>query len=333
MTTKPENDQMPLISVIVPAYKVEKYLNRCVDSILSQSYPNIEVLLVDDGSPDSCPQICDEYARRDARVRAIHKPNGGLSDARNAGIDAARGEYVAFVDGDDYVDAEMYAALYQALQKSGDKLAVCGFKKVTDEGVLRKETDMRFAPRLTEDEFWYQLFFPFRDLGTVAWNKLYHRSLFEELRFPVGAIHEDEWLVHKYVSRAEHISVVNRCLYYYVVREGSITAQSLSPRSLSIFDALSQRLSYFAETGKQRAVVLSMRNYAHYVVLFLSDWKGNPQYAEHVSNIKLSFRQEIRRYGAYAGLIERVYWKSALYAPGLLRRLIRFREKRKSCKA
>ncbi|MBQ9408769.1 MAG: glycosyltransferase family 2 protein [Clostridia bacterium] len=329
MTTKPENGQMPLISVIVPAYKVEKYLHRCVDSILAQSYPNIEVLLVDDGSPDRCPQICDEYARQDARVRAIHKPNGGLSDARNAGMDSARGEYIAFVDGDDYVDAEMYATLCQALEKSEDKLAICGFKKVTDEGVLKKKTDMRFAPRLTEDEYWYQLFFPFRDLGTVAWNKLYHRSLLEGLRFPVGAIHEDEWLVHQYVSRAEHITVVNRCLYYYVVREGSITAQTLSPRSLSIFEALSQRLAYFAKAGKKRAVVLSMRNYAHYVARFLSDWKRAPQYAEHVSKIKAAFRQEIRRYGEYAGVVDRMYWKITLYAPGLLQRLIRFKEERK----
>ncbi len=329
MAMAPETGQMPLISVIVPVYKVEKYLNRCVDSILSQSYPNLEVLLVDDGSPDTCPEICDAYAERDARVRVIHKVNGGLSDARNAGMDAARGEYIAFVDGDDYVDTEMLAQLEQALQTSGDRLAVCGFQTVTDEGGLRRKTAMHFAPRLTEDEYWYQLFFPYRDLGTVAWNKLYHRSLLEGLRFPVGAIHEDEWLVHQYISRAGHISVVNQCLYSYVVRDGSITAQPLSPRSLSILEALSRRLAYFEETGRKRAVVLSMRNYAHYVILFLSDWHGDSRYSEQMAQIRKSFRQLTGRYRGYAGLIDRAYWAGALHAPCLMRRLINFREDRK----
>ena len=329
MTMNPENGAMPLISVIVPIYKVEPYLHRCVDSLLAQSYQNIEVLLVDDGSPDQCPRICDAYAERDARVRVIHKPNGGLSDARNAGMDAARGEYLAFVDGDDYVDPDMYSALCQALLSSGDKLAICGFNKVTDGGALRRKTDMRYPERMTEDEFWYQLFFPHRDLGTVAWNKLYHRSILEGLHFPVGAIHEDEWLVHQYVSRAEHITVVNRCLYYYVVREGSITAQPLSPRSLSILPAFSQRLAYFSEEKKQRAVTLTMRNYARYVVFFLSDWRGDARYAEYSAQVREAFKREIGRYRAHAPAMEVAYWECALRAPTLMRRLIDRREKRK----
>ncbi len=333
MKPKPDDRRVPLISVIVPVYKVEKYLHRCVDSLLAQSYPEIEVLLVDDGSPDGCPRICDEYAGQDRRVRVIHKPNGGLSDARNAGMDAARGEYIAFVDGDDYVEPEMYAAMYQALAESGDRLAICGFKKVTDEGAVKRRTEMHFPPRLTEDEFWYQLFFRFRDLGTVAWNKLYHSSLLEGLRFPVGAIHEDEWLAHEYISRAGHVSVVNQCLYCYVVREGSITAQALSPRSLAIFDAFTRRLSYFENAGKTKAVLLSMRNYAHWVVLFLSDWRSMPQYAEQKSQIKASFRTMIRRYREYAGTVDRLYWESALRFPGLARRLINWKEARRKRQA
>lgn len=329
MTMNPEGGAMPLISVIVPIYKVEQYLNRCVDSLLAQSYPNIEVLLVDDGSPDQCPRICDAYAERDARVRVIHKPNGGLSDARNAGMDAAKGEYLAFVDGDDYVDPDMYAVLYQVLQKTGDKLAICGFTKITDTGVIRRKTDMRFPQRMTEDEFWYQLFFPKRDLGTVAWNKLYHRSILEGLRFPVGAIHEDEWLVHQYVSRAGHISVANQCLYYYVVREGSITSQALSPRSLSILPAFSQRLAYFAENNKQRAVTLTMRNYTRYVVFFLSDWRGEARYASYVSQVKEDFKREIKRYKAQVSAKEVAYWKCALIAPTLMRRLLDHKEQQK----
>lgn len=321
-------DKTPLISVIVPVYKVEKYLNRCVDSLLAQTYQNLEIILVDDGSPDRCPEICDRYAQEDKRVRVIHKENGGLSDARNAGIDAATGEYLAFVDSDDYVDAGLYAALMRALLQSGDRLALCGFQKVTDEGGLIKKTPMRFPARLSEDEFWYQLFFPYRDLGTVAWNKLYHKSLFEDLRFPKGAIHEDEWLVHHYVSRAGQVSVVNECLYFYVVRGGSITAQPLSPRSLSILEAFSQRLAYFAEKGKARAVTLGMRNYARYVVFFLDDWRGRKELTKEKSKVRTDFLLEIARYLGFAGKADRAYWFAALNCPMLLRRVIRLKEKR-----
>lgn len=119
-----------LISVIVPVYKVEKYLKRCVDSILAQTYPCLEVILVDDGSPDGCPAICDEYAREDRRVRVIHKENGGLSDARNAGIDAAKGKFLGFVDSDDYVHPRFYELLLQALKEEGADIAGCDVKKV-----------------------------------------------------------------------------------------------------------------------------------------------------------------------------------------------------------
>ena len=324
-----DSGTVPLISVIVPIYKVEPYLKRCVDSILAQHYANLEILLVDDGSPDQCPHICDEYAEHDRRIRVIHKLNGGLSDARNAGMEAAQGEYIAFVDGDDYIAPEMISLLYEALRKSGDRIAICGFNKVTDAGELRRKTAMDFPERLTEDEFWYRLFFPNRDLGTVAWNKLYYRTLLRGLRFPVGKIHEDEWLVHQYISRAGHISVVNQCLYYYVIREGSITAQTPSPRSLSILQALSQRLEYFSETGKRRAVVLGMRNYAHYVIVFLSVWRKDKRFKDQVSQIREDFQGEIKRYKEYANPIDIAYWQWALHAPGLMRYIVEYKERSK----
>ena len=133
-----------LISVIVPVYKVEKYLKRCVDSILAQTYPCLEVILVDDGSPDGCPAICDEYAREDRRVRVIHKENGGLSDARNAGIDAAKGKFLGFVDSDDYVHPRFYELLLQALKEEGADIAGCDVKKVCKtEKIEEKEQQDR----------------------------------------------------------------------------------------------------------------------------------------------------------------------------------------------
>ena len=135
-----------LISVIVPVYKVEKYLKRCVDSILAQTYPCLEVILVDDGSPDGCPAICDEYAREDRRVRVIHKENGGLSDARNAGIDAAKGKFLGFVDSDDYVHPRFYELLLQALKEEGADIAGCDVKKVCETEKI-KETEKQPVQR------------------------------------------------------------------------------------------------------------------------------------------------------------------------------------------
>ena len=124
-----------LVSVIVPIYNVEKYLRKCVDSILNQTYKNLEIILVDDGSPDNCGNICDEYALSDSRIRIIHKKNGGLSDARNAGLDIARGNYILFVDSDDYIDETMVEKLYEALEKEKAEMSLCSFVYVNDDGV------------------------------------------------------------------------------------------------------------------------------------------------------------------------------------------------------
>lgn len=128
--------QEDLISVIVPVYKVEKYLHRCVDSIINQTYKNLEIILVDDGSPDNCPKICDEYAQKDQRIKVIHKKNAGISEARNAGLEIAQGEFVAFVDSDDYIDSTMYEKMLLLAQKEKNDLVLCGFKKVSEDGKI-----------------------------------------------------------------------------------------------------------------------------------------------------------------------------------------------------
>ena len=177
-----------LVSVIVPVYKVEFFLRRCVESILKQTYQNMEIILVDDGSPDRCPQICDSFCRKDTRIRVIHKKNGGLSDARNVGIEAAKGEYLCFVDSDDYIQSTMLEHLVKAVDSAGVNLAITNLKTVDEHGnrVFRVEQSPimdgifpaeELLPKLYQEMGWYYI---------VAWNKLYHRSLFEKLRFPVG---------------------------------------------------------------------------------------------------------------------------------------------------
>ena len=235
----------PRISIIVPVYKVEEYIDRCVQSLVDQTMLSLEILLVDDGSPDRCPEICDEWARRDTRVCVIHKENGGLSDARNAGIAAAQGEYFLFVDSDDYLATDACQVLLDAAEHQGADLVCCNF--FLDFGSYKKLREMPLEWRskslsgveglelfLREQEIWL----------IVAWNKLCHRKLFfseEQIRFPVGRLHEDEFTSYRLLYASENTVFVENPLYYYVQREGSIMSH-LSERN--VYDRIACAYEY-----------------------------------------------------------------------------------------
>ena len=192
---------MELLSVIVPIYNVEPWLERCVRSILGQTYGNLEILLVDDGSTDGCPALCDRFGEEDPRVRVIHKKNGGLSDARNAGIDMASGTCLAFVDGDDWIDAGMYEAMMGALAKEGADLCACSYKRIRRDGVLDPSTGKR---TVWEGQGMLEAFLLELDeyqIQNSAWNKVYKRELLGELRFPKGKLYEDIVFTTKLLSR------------------------------------------------------------------------------------------------------------------------------------
>lgn len=223
-----------LISVIVPIYNVEKYLHRCVDSILGQTYHNLEIILIDDGSPDNCSIICDEYAQKDYRIRVVHKTNGGLSDARNVGIEAATGEYLMFVDSDDFIAANMIEKLYHALLVNNADISICNFKYVDENGA-----SILFNPRFSNSKLPIQdgvisgtdilkekLFATKCWYWVVAWNKLYKKSIFSEIRYPVGKIHEDEFVIHAILMKCDKVACVSEMLYYYVQRSDSIMGMS-----------------------------------------------------------------------------------------------------------
>ncbi|MDO5311667.1 MAG: glycosyltransferase family 2 protein, partial [Clostridia bacterium] len=180
----------PLISVIIPVYKVEDYLPACVESVLSQTYSNTEIILVDDGSPDNCPRMCTAFAESDSRIRVIHKENGGLSSARNAGIDAARGEFLAFLDSDDLWSPWFLERLYRAITETNADFAVCLFRR------FQGKPDV--VPALPADHLCfsqrdaYECLFDHHNVNmVVAWNKLYRARLFDKIRYPVGKLHED----------------------------------------------------------------------------------------------------------------------------------------------
>lgn len=237
---------MPTISVIVPVYKVEPYLHQCVDSILGQRYRDFELILVDDGSPDGCPAICDEYARLDSRVRVIHKENGGLSSARNAGLDAATGKYVAFVDSDDWIDPDMLQIMMESIRSSEADMVLCGVSNYYDSQYHgdRNENDcciydriieQEDIPALLESQAWYYV---------IAWNKLYNCALFSDIRFPEGFIHEDAAVAHRIWGKCHRVGIVGKKLYHYRQRDNSIMGQAVSISRTDILSALADRIAY-----------------------------------------------------------------------------------------
>lgn len=212
-----------LLSVIVPVYNVEAYLPRCVDSILSQTHQNLELILVDDGARDNSGAICDDYAARDSRVKVIHKENGGLSSARNAGLDVAKGEYIAFVDSDDWVTTDAYAHLLALAQKYEVKL-VCGGRYDVNEktgaktvGLCPKQETVISAEELVGRIFLWD------GCDSSACDKLYHRSILENYRFPEGKVCEDVPVTYKIVLSAERVAMSDRPFYHYYHRAGSIS--------------------------------------------------------------------------------------------------------------
>ncbi len=213
----------PLISIIVPVYKVERFLDHCVESILAQTYENLELILVDDGSPDCSGDMCDIWAQRDSRVRVIHKENGGASTARNAGLDVAKGEYIGFVDSDDYINKEMYSCMMKALENTHVKIACCKSMVVgeQDTKVLQGKEDS-FTVKVFNTEETLDEIFAFR-MGTSFWRRLFHRSVFDDLRFPEGEINEEYPLLIPIAVKAEGTVLVDRVLYYYRDRTDSVT--------------------------------------------------------------------------------------------------------------
>ena len=234
--------EQPLVSVIVPVYKVEPYLDRCVQSIVDQTYTNLQIILVDDGSPDSCPQMCDEWAKKDSRICVIHKDNGGLSDARNAGMAVAKGEYIAFVDSDDWLEKDFLLLLYQALKSAQADIAECGVLLCDEKGnMLRCRASEEEQLTLEKIEALRRLVLEDGVYQTV-WNKLYRRSVIGNVRFETDRVHEDEFWTYRVFENSGKVAVLNRPLYRYLQRTGSIMGVGYSLKRLDGLEARMRRM-------------------------------------------------------------------------------------------
>lgn len=238
-----------MISVIIPVYCVEQYLDQCISSVVSQTFANLEIILVDDGSPDRCGQICDDWALKDARISVIHKKNGGLSDARNCGIDASKGEYICFIDSDDYLDPYMLEQLYTAATKEHAQIAVCNYineyEDPADSSLYKNKESYQLQTNKTVSgkEFITWMKTEKYAFCVIMCNKLYRRELFQNLRFPTGKVHEDEFIFHRLIYPCSKIACISYAGYHYRRRNSSIMGYGGNP--LHLLEASLDRCYYF----------------------------------------------------------------------------------------
>ena len=235
------DNKKPNISIIVPIYNVEPYLRRCVDSLLQQTCEDFELILVDDGSPDDCGAICDEYATLDSRVRVIHKPNGGLSDARNAGLEIAQGAYIAFVDSDDWVTPDYLERMLTAMLETGADICECEVLRTSGEEATATEPGTSEVYETSEalGQLIYDGAF-----HQHVWNKLYRREVIADIMFPKGKTNEDEFWTYRVFGNAKKAAKISDVLYFYFQRPGSIMGETYSLKRLDALEAKLQRQQY-----------------------------------------------------------------------------------------
>ncbi len=285
---------MANISVIVPVYKVEAFLGRCVDSILNQTYSDFELILVDDGSPDRCGQLCDAYAAQDNRIHVIHQENGGLSAARNAGIDWAvansASQWLAFIDSDDWVKPDYLEQLWRAVTETGCKMSVCGFYRT--DGTAESEPKEFSVEILSPEDFYCGDIHG--GVTAVAWNKLYHKSLFENLRYPIGKLHEDEFTTYKMVYALDKLALVSAELYAYYQNPQGIMGAKWNPRRMHMLEAWEQQMGFAREKHHAALERKAIRHYVYGCYEQIQAAKMDPQYQSYLPQLKKKMRMALK---------------------------------------
>lgn len=313
-----------LLSIIVPVYNVERYLRRCLESIINQTYSNLEIILVDDGSTDNSGNICDEFAEKDSRITVIHKKNEGVSVARNIGLDIAKGDYIGLVDSDDYIKVDMYKKLLELITASDSDMAVCNFSYVDENGNLLEERNLsspikdeyldvdRYIKRWHGDRGWYYV---------TPVNRLYKKRVFDDLRYPVGIRFEDEFIMHHLVYRCSHIICTKECLYFYVQRSDSFMRKKENFSLMDYGDALIDRYYFAKEKGDNYLKQVTLKQ-----LMYELDRWNNFAYEDKLCRKRFS---EIRRKSMFL-LREKSAWtqyswrgravrKIQLFFPGIAR--------------
>ena len=289
---------MHKISIIIPIYNVDKYLSACIETVIHQTYQNLEIILVNDGSTDACPQICDDYAAKDQRIIVIHKKNGGLSDARNAGMKLATGDYISFVDSDDLLSLDFYQNLLNALTRNDADIAECGFFKFGKDiefNIEVADTENADAEIFNTETALELLIKDY--VNPMVWNKLYRKEVLKDLEFPVGKIHEDVFWTYRVVGNAKKIVKIKNKMYGYRQQLDSISGKKYSLLRLYAVEALEERIEYMKDNFPQ------LEYLAIYTYCFsaMSHYHMIDKYSEidPQKNYRKKIRQSIKNYNKY----------------------------------
>lgn len=261
-----------LVSIVVPIYKVENVLDRCIQSIINQSYKNIEIILVDDGSPDNCPKMCDKYKTTDKRIKVIHKENGGLSSARNVGIKKSKGKYICFVDSDDYIEKDYIKKMYYTIKKTNLDFVVCNYNRVYNKKIQKCKVD-----KFKTDNF----------ITPAAWNKMYKKSLFDEISFPEGLYYEDLGTFPKLYCLGSNYKIVDDYLYNYVQNDNSIMHQK-NDKIFDVYKILNDNYDYIVKNNNVLIHNIEIAYIFHILIgtMYRASFRKDFTYKMYISIIK-----------------------------------------------
>ncbi len=334
--------EKPLISVIVPVYNVKQYLRRCVDSILKQTYENIEIVLIDDGSTDESGAICDRYAQKDVRVKVIHKENGGLSDARNKGMQEARGEYFAFVDSDDYIAKDYMAYLFELIVENKAQISLCGYLKFDNNRKIipkREKSNVRkkrrtgvnnIAQVYPSEEANFHLLYQ-NGMVTSAWGKLFNRKLFETICFPAGKLHEDIAVIYRLFDKADIVACSEERKYFYFQRDDSIKNSAFNQKKMDYIFFTKECMEYMEKKHPSLWKAAVSRHFSACFELLVCIGNNREIYSDAFGYLV----QEIKKYRKIVLLDTNARKKNRLAAAGTYLSLravlcaVQFLEKRK----
>ena len=284
-----------MITIVVPVYKVEEYLPRCVNSILNQTYKDWLLLLVDDGSPDNCGKMCDEYAASDSRIFVKHQKNGGLSAARNTGLnwfyEQNRGDYILFADSDDWLHPQQLEVLMRGTTENNVKISACNYMRVTEDVPHTRYDEVEFELTSPEDflvnHSWQY---------NYAWGKLYHKSVFEDVRYPVGKNFEDTFTTYKALYKCEKIAYTELPLHYYLRNEKGISRSPWNTSELVIFDAMKEQMKFYKENGFEKAYKKEFELFVHHHAYQIVRIKENKKDLKKNRAILKQIKKELRAY-------------------------------------
>ena len=283
---------MELISVIVPVYNVEKYLERCMESLLAQSYEHLQIILIDDGSTDKSGEICDRYAKQDQRIEVIHKENGGLSSARNAGLDCVKGEYITFLDSDDVLYKDYICFLYEMLKKYKADLSICRYQRFVDiEEINNKKVELCDIEELNYKEALKMLLYTPDKMPQSSWGKMYQKNLFRNIRYPLGKINEDMAITYKLIYQAKKIVYTPAKFYFYFQRMDGIVRSKFSERTMDAIEFSTEILRFVKENVPELEKAAICYAFAQNVQVLLKLPYKEKKYQQFVEAVRNNIKQ------------------------------------------